>query len=50
MGAEVVLFVATMGADDFNDFCEGYFVELILGIFERLVRKAIRYYQRKKKR
>jgi len=38
---EVVLFVATMGADDFNDFCQGYFVELLIGIFERLALGSI---------
>jgi len=34
---EVVLFVATMGADDFKDFCDGYFVELNFGVIERLL-------------
>jgi hypothetical protein len=34
---EVVLFVATMGADDFIDFIDGFFTELILAIVERLV-------------
>merc|ERR1719261_789512 len=34
---EVTLFVATMGADDFKDFCDGYFVELNFGVGERLL-------------
>jgi hypothetical protein len=34
---EVTLFVATMGADDFKDFCDGYFVELVFGVAERLI-------------
>lgn len=33
----VVLFIGTLGANDFTDFCEGFFIELLIGIFERLV-------------
>eukprot|EP00929_Paragymnodinium_shiwhaense_P093182 TRINITY_DN5330_c0_g2_i1.p1 TRINITY_DN5330_c0_g2~~TRINITY_DN5330_c0_g2_i1.p1 ORF type:complete len:6836 (+),score=1501.21 TRINITY_DN5330_c0_g2_i1:1561-20508(+) len=33
----VVLFVGTLGADDFTDFCEGFFIELLIGIVDRLV-------------
>eukprot|EP00931_Biecheleriopsis_adriatica_P048568 TRINITY_DN28075_c0_g1_i1.p1 TRINITY_DN28075_c0_g1~~TRINITY_DN28075_c0_g1_i1.p1 ORF type:complete len:4655 (+),score=704.17 TRINITY_DN28075_c0_g1_i1:659-13966(+) len=33
----VVLFIGTLGADDFMDFCEGYFIELIIGIAQRLL-------------
>jgi len=33
----VVLFIGTLGANDFTDFCEGFFIELLLGIGERLV-------------
>lgn len=33
----VVLFVGTLGADDFVDFCEGFFLELLYGIAERLI-------------
>jgi len=32
----VVLFIGTLGANDFTDFCEGFFIELLIGIFERL--------------
>jgi hypothetical protein len=38
---ETVLFVSTMGADSFIDFIDGYFTELVLGIFERLVLGSI---------
>ncbi|EER11211.1 hypothetical protein Pmar_PMAR014510 [Perkinsus marinus ATCC 50983] len=34
---EVVLFIATMGADNFQDFAESFFVELLLKIADRLV-------------
>ncbi|CAE7889237.1 unnamed protein product [Symbiodinium sp. KB8] len=33
----VVLFIGTLGADDFVDFCEGFFLELLYGIAERLI-------------
>ncbi|CAE7571315.1 unnamed protein product, partial [Symbiodinium pilosum] len=33
----VVLFIGTLGADDFVDFCEGFFLELLYGILERLI-------------
>ncbi|CAK0820555.1 unnamed protein product [Prorocentrum cordatum] len=33
----VVLFIGTLGAEDFADFCEGFFIELIVGILDRLV-------------
>eukprot|EP00933_Yihiella_yeosuensis_P060769 TRINITY_DN63553_c0_g1_i1.p1 TRINITY_DN63553_c0_g1~~TRINITY_DN63553_c0_g1_i1.p1 ORF type:complete len:1498 (-),score=364.61 TRINITY_DN63553_c0_g1_i1:92-4261(-) len=33
----VVLFIGTLGAEDFTDFCEGFFIELLIGIFDRLV-------------
>jgi len=32
----VVLFIGTLGANDFTDFCEGFFIELLIGIVERL--------------
>merc|ERR1719158_1283449 len=40
-GCEVVLFIATMGADNFMDFTEGFFVELLIGIFDRLLLGSI---------
>ncbi|CAJ1355006.1 unnamed protein product [Effrenium voratum] len=33
----VVLFIGTLGANDFVDFCEGFFLELLYGIAERLI-------------
>jgi len=33
----VVLFIGTLGANDFVDFCEGFFIELLIGIVDRLV-------------
>eukprot|EP00928_Gymnodinium_smaydae_P052443 TRINITY_DN3633_c0_g1_i1.p1 TRINITY_DN3633_c0_g1~~TRINITY_DN3633_c0_g1_i1.p1 ORF type:complete len:5302 (-),score=561.54 TRINITY_DN3633_c0_g1_i1:86-14599(-) len=33
----VVLFIGTLGANDFTDFCEGFFIELLIGIADRLV-------------
>jgi len=33
----VVLFIGTLGAEDFMDFCEGYFIELIIMVVDRLV-------------
>ena len=38
---EVVLFLATMGANDFMDFIDGYFIELILAIAERLLLQSV---------
>eukprot|EP00927_Polykrikos_kofoidii_P032251 TRINITY_DN27535_c0_g1_i1.p1 TRINITY_DN27535_c0_g1~~TRINITY_DN27535_c0_g1_i1.p1 ORF type:complete len:1110 (+),score=252.25 TRINITY_DN27535_c0_g1_i1:164-3331(+) len=33
----VVLFIGTLGANDFQDFIEGFFIELLIGIVDRLV-------------
>jgi len=33
----VVLFIGTLGADDFADFCEGFFIELVIGVMDRLL-------------
>merc|ERR1719193_1339226 len=40
-GCEVVLFIATMGADGFADFVEGFFTELMISIGDRLLLEKI---------
>lgn len=39
--ANVVLYIGTLGADDFTDFCEGFFIELVIAVLERLVLGSI---------